>query len=79
VKVNRLLLNNTSIVGCAWGEWALADPALGRRIGDEVNAMADAGHVRPLVGVRFPLEEGAEALRTLDRRGGLGKVVLDVR
>ncbi len=79
VKVNRLLLNNTSVVGCAWGEWALADPALGRRIGDEVNAMADAGHVRPVVGVRLPLEEGAEALRTLERRGGLGKVVLEVR
>jgi NADPH2:quinone reductase len=79
VRVNRLLLSNTSVVGCAWGEWAFADPALGRRIGDEVNAMAEAGHVRPLVGVRMPLDEGAEALRTLERRAGLGKVVLDVR
>jgi len=79
VRVNRLLLSNTSVVGCAWGEWAFADPALGRRIGDEVNALAEAGHVRPLVGVRFPLERGADALRTLADRGGLGKVVLDVR
>jgi hypothetical protein len=29
--------------------------------------------------VRMPLEEGAEALRVLDTRGALGKVVLDVR
>jgi len=79
VKVNRLLLNNTSVVGAGWGAWAFTDRDLGRRIEAEVEALVAAGHVRPIVGVRLPLEQGAEALRVLDERGALGKVVLDVR
>jgi NADPH2:quinone reductase len=31
------------------------------------------------VGARFPLERGADALRLIDQRGALGKVVLEVR
>ena len=41
--------------------------------------MIDEGHVAPIVGQRFPLERAAEALRTIDERRALGKVVLDVR
>jgi len=79
VKVNRLLLRNTAVVGAAWGEWILGMPPEARRIGDAVNELAEAGHVRPVVGARLPLERGAEAVRMLDERGALGKVVLDVR
>jgi NADPH:quinone reductase len=79
VRVNRLLLNNISVVGAGWGAWIMPDRAEARRIGDAVNALADAGHVRPVVGARMPLERGADAVRLLDERGALGKVVLDVR
>jgi NADPH2:quinone reductase len=79
VKVNRLLLNNTSVIGAGWGAWAFTDRALGERIESEVDALVASGHVRPVVGVRMPLEQGADALRVLDERGALGKVVLDVR
>jgi NADPH:quinone reductase len=79
VKVNRLLLNNLSVVGAGWGAWAFTDLELTKRIEREVEALVASGHVRPIVGVRMPLEEGAEALRVLDGRGALGKVVLDVR
>jgi NADPH2:quinone reductase len=79
VKVNRLLLNNLSVVGAGWGAWAFTDAELTRRIAREVDALVDSGHVRPIVGVRMPLEQGADALRVLDERGALGKVVLDVR
>jgi 16S rRNA (cytosine967-C5)-methyltransferase len=41
--------------------------------------LAEQGHIHPLVGRRLPLEQGAEALRILDRREALGKVVVDVR
>ena len=79
VKVNRLLLNNTEVVGAAWGEYALGDPDGAREIGREVNRLVDDGFVRPLIGQRFPLDQAAEALKVIDRRQALGKIVLDVR
>ena len=35
--------------------------------------------MRPIVGQRFPLDAAADALKVIDGRGALGKVVLDVR
>jgi NADPH2:quinone reductase len=37
------------------------------------------GTVKPIVGARFALEDAAEALKLIDGRGALGKVVLDIR
>ena len=51
---------------------------MAREIGDAVTRLAEDGKVRPLVGARFPLERGADALRLIDSRGALGKVVLEV-
>ena len=79
VKVNRLLLRNTEVVGAGWGAYALARPELNRRIASELHRLADDGFVRPIVGQRFPLERAAEALHVLDGRRATGKVVLDVR
>jgi NADPH2:quinone reductase len=79
VKVNRLLLGNTEVVGAGWGAYALAKPDLNREIGAAVNLMVDQGFVRPIVGERFPLERAGEALKVLDERRATGKVVLDVR
>ncbi|MGO9320111.1 MAG: NADPH:quinone oxidoreductase family protein [Solirubrobacteraceae bacterium] len=79
VRVNRLLLKNTEVVGAGWGAYVMGKPDLNREIGAAVNGMVDAGFVRPIVGERFPLERAAEALRTLDERRATGKVVLDVR
>jgi NADPH2:quinone reductase len=79
VKVNRLLLNNTEVVGAGWGAYVMAKPEVNRQIGAEVNRLVDEGFVRPLVGARFPLERAAEALLAIDRREATGKVVLDLR
>jgi NADPH:quinone reductase len=79
VRVNRLLLKNTEVVGAGWGAYVMGKPYLNREIGAAVNGMVDAGFIRPIVGERFPLERAAEALRTLDERRATGKVVLDVR
>ena len=79
VKVNRLLLNNTEVVGAGWGAYVLPKPDLNREIGAAVNKMVDDGFVRPIVGARFPLDQAAEALKLIDGRGATGKVVLDVR
>jgi NADPH2:quinone reductase len=79
VKVNRLLLNNTEIVGAGWGAYVLSKPHVIREIGEEIARMIDAGVVRPVVGARFPLERASEALELIDGRGATGKVVLEVR
>ncbi len=78
VKVNRLLLRNTEVVGAGWGAYAMARPDLNREVGAALDRMIEAGTVRPLVGQRFPLARGAAAMRVIDERRATGKVVLDV-
>lgn len=79
VRVNRLLLKNIEVVGAGWGAYALTKPELGVRIAAELARMVEDGIVAPIVGRRFPLEQAAAAVATLEDRSALGKVVLDVR
>ncbi len=79
VRVNRLLLGNTEVVGAGWGAYVMGKPDLNRQIGAAIDEMMRAGVVRPIVGQRFPFEQAADALKTLDERRATGKVVLDVR
>jgi NADPH:quinone reductase len=78
VRVNRLLLNNTEVIGAGWGAYVLGKPDVNREIGEGVLALAEQGFVAPIVGARYALEDAAEALRLIEGRGALGKVVLDV-
>jgi NADPH:quinone reductase len=79
VRVNRLLLNNTDVVGAGWGAFVMGKPGINAEIGEAVNRLVDEGFVRPVVGARFPFEQAADALELIDGRGATGKVVLDVR
>lgn len=78
VKVNRLLLRNIEVVGAGWGAYAMGSPERNASIGEAVERMIDAGHVRPIVGDSFVLADAREAFRTIDERRALGKVVLTV-
>jgi NADPH2:quinone reductase len=79
VKVNRLLLRNISVVGAGWGAYVMSKPELNRSVGVEIGKLVDGGFVRPIVGERFGFDHAAEALRALDERRALGKIVLEVR
>jgi NADPH:quinone reductase len=79
VRVNRLLLKNTEVIGAGWGAYVMGKPDVNRQIGAAVGELIDGGFVRPIIGQRFPLERAAEALHALDERRAVGKVVLDVR
>jgi NADPH2:quinone reductase len=79
VRVNRLLLKNTEVVGAGWGAYVMAKPDVTKQIGAELQKLVDGGFVQPPVGARFALEDAAEALKLIDGRGATGKVVLDVR
>ncbi len=79
VKVNRLLLRNVSVVGAGWGAYVMGNPQRNRAIGEAVGRMIDEGFIKPIVGACFALDRAADALRTIDERRALGKVVLSVR
>lgn len=79
VKVNRLLLNNISVVGAAWGEATRRDSSLPRRIHQELVGLIESGFVRPPIGQVFALEDIAAAYRTFENREAVGKVVLRIR
>jgi NADPH2:quinone reductase len=76
VKVNRLLLNNTEVIGAGWGAWVMPKPQVSVEIGAELDNLIASGAVRPIVGASFPLEQGPEALELIDGRGATGKIVL---
>src|SRR3954451_5890984 len=79
VKVNRLLLNNTEVIGAGWGAYVMPKPEVTRQIGVEIQRLIEAGFVNPPVGASYPLDQAAEALKLIDGRGATGKVVLEVR
>ncbi len=79
VKVNRLLLRNLTVTGIGMDPMERRFPGTVKRVNDEVVALAARGALRPRIGVRLALEDGAEALRILDRREAVGNIVVDVR
>jgi NADPH:quinone reductase len=79
VRVNRLLLANTEVIGAGWGNYVLRKPKLNQEIAGAIDRLVQHGFVRPVVGARFPLEQAADALELIDGRGATGKVVLDVQ
>ena len=78
VRVNRLLLANTEVIGAGWGNYVIRKPKLNQEIGELISRLTDQGFIRPVIGARFPLERAAEALELIDSRGATGKVVLEV-
>jgi NADPH:quinone reductase len=79
VKVNRLLLNNISVVGVGWGAFWLPRPGYLREQWAEVRPLVESGAIDPPLGSSHALEDAAAALREIDERRATGKVVLTVR
>jgi NADPH2:quinone reductase len=78
VRVNRLLLANTEVIGAGWGNYVIRKPKLNQEIGELIGRLIEQGFVRPVIGGRFQLEQAADALELIDGRGATGKVVLEV-
>jgi NADPH2:quinone reductase len=77
VKINRLLLRNVDVRGCSFGVLA-TDPTGFAAAADRLIELVGAGAIKPLVGSVYPLEETAAALRELDERRAMGKVVVTI-
>ncbi|AEA26100.1 NADPH:quinone reductase [Pseudonocardia dioxanivorans CB1190] len=76
VKVNRLLLGNTEVVGVAWGGYALSHEGYVHGQWADLLPHLRSGALSPVISQTFPLERAAEALATIDERRVTGKVVL---
>jgi NADPH2:quinone reductase len=79
VKVNRLLLRNLTITGISMDVYEESHAGTVGMVNNAVQELAERGAIKPLIGARVPFEDGAEALRMMERRQAIGKIVVDVR
>jgi NADPH2:quinone reductase len=79
VRVNRLLLGNTSVVGVGWGAFWRQRPEFLRTQWTDLLPLLTDGKLDPIVGSVHPLSAAAAAITELDERKALGKVVLEIR
>ncbi len=79
VKVNRLLLNNISVVGVGWGAYWTPNPAYLQEQWAAITPLLEAGLLAPPIGARHGLDDVAAALAEIDERRALGKVTLTLR
>lgn len=79
VKVNRLLLNNISVVGVGWGAFLASEPDLPGHQWADLLRLLNLPALAMMPTSRFPLNEAAAAVAQLERRETIGKVLLQVR
>lgn len=79
IGLNQTILKSISVVGIAYGASAIVDPAGNRALFAQLFDWYRSGDVRPHIGGRFPLDAGADAMRTVRERRALGKIVIDVQ
>ena len=77
VRVNRLLLANISVVGVAWGAFALGRPGFLQHQWQELLPFLHSGAIDPVLGSSYPVEEAGLALRELAERRATGKLTLN--
>jgi NADPH2:quinone reductase len=73
---NRVLLRNVDVVGVNWGGLAMMRPEIVAEAAQDLIRWHAEGHVAPVIGARYPLEQGAEALRAIEARRAVGNLVL---
>jgi NADPH2:quinone reductase len=76
VEANRLLLRHLEVIGVNWGGMLPLDPELPVRAARDLHRWLDKGYLRPVVGERYRLEDGARALEDFAERRVTGKPVL---
>jgi NADPH:quinone reductase len=76
VKVNRLLLNNISVVGVGWGAFWLSNPGYLAEQWAALGPMVADGRLAPAIGSAHALEDCPDAVLELAERRVQGKVLL---
>ena len=78
VKVNRLLLSNTSVMGVASAEYWSEEPEYAGQQWRDLIPLVASGAIDPPIGPTFALEDAAAAIRELDERRAAGKVLVRI-
>ena len=78
LPVNMPLIKGFSVIGVRAGEYGRRDPAAGRANIEAIMRLAADGKIRPHICARFPLERAVDALRMLQNREAIGKVVIEM-
>lgn len=73
---NLVLLKGCAVIGVFWGAYANRDPDGNRANFNQLFAWLAEGRLRPLIARRLPLADAAEALKMIERREVVGKLIL---
>lgn len=76
IKANYLLVKNISVTGMQISDFHRRRPETVARCWAEIFALYEAGRIRPLPGVVWPLARAADALAALRERSAPGRIVL---
>jgi NADPH2:quinone reductase len=76
VPLNLALLNERSLVGVYWGDWAQRNRAASAAQLARIAAALAAGELRPAISERVTLEEVPRAMEDLLQRRARGKIVV---
>lgn len=79
VKVNRLLLTNTTVMGVASAEFWRNEPEYATQQWRELVPLMQSGAIDPPIGSVVPLDQTATAIRELDERRAVGRVLVRIR
>ena len=78
MPLNLTLLKECQIVGVFWGQFAAIDHAENAQNFKELFELHAEGKIKPFVTETYSLEESAKAIKTLEDRRVLGKVVVNM-
>ncbi|MFK7754361.1 MAG: zinc-binding dehydrogenase, partial [Sedimentitalea sp.] len=76
--LNLALLKGCQIVGVFWGAHTLREPAMHAENMADLFSMYASGQIKPRISARFPLEGVPEALKMMQDRKVMGKVVVTI-
>ncbi len=77
IGVNMPLIKGFSIMGVRAGEYGRKFPQKGRENMFAITKLLAEKKIRPHIHARFPLARAVDAMRTLERREAIGKVVIE--
>ena len=76
LPVNLALLKGSSLVGVFWGRFAQTEPDANRSNFNTLAEWWSSGRIAPVVSEVFSLENAPDALRRIEARGAIGKLIV---
>ncbi len=76
IPLNLVLLKSCQIVGVFWGAFATRNPKRNAEHMAELFRWYTEGKIRPVVTATFPLAQAGQALKVVEERKALGKIII---